>query len=95
MSEIILKFEPNIDIRHTCHGDISYLSYVDSDSASDLVNFFHKKNKKGYSKLNDKVTHLIHRYYTTVPLRPNESKMGGNTARDTNTHILTLTFQMP
>ena len=56
---------------------------------------FIKKNEKDYSKLNDKVTHLIHRYYTTVPLRPNESKMGGNTARDTNTHILTLTFQMP
>ena len=47
MSEIILKFEPNINIRHTCHGDISYLSYVDSDSASDLVNFFHKKKQKG------------------------------------------------
>ena len=62
MSEIILKFEPNINIRHTCHGhgDISYLSYVDSDSASDLVNFFHKKTKRVYSKSNDKVTHLIH-----------------------------------
>ena len=95
MSEIILKFEPNINIRHTCHGhgDISYLSYVDSDSAMPVtlsISFI--KKQKGFTRNQMTKWPIL---YTTVALRPNESKMGGNTARDTNTHILTLTFQKP